>query len=320
MVTLQAMREAQERLRGIIKPTPLQSSQTFSKMTGAEIFLKPESLQKAGSFKLRPAYNVLSSLSPQERARGLITYSAGNWAQGVALAASMLEVKATVVMPEAAPKVKVQATQGYGAEVILYGTNSVELLTKAQQIELEREYFFLDRLGMTEGIIGNATIGLEIMAEMPDVDAIVAPVGGGSLFAGIAAGAKAVNHRVQMIGVQPIGANAMKLSLETGRVVEIDSVATIADGLAVKRPSEFVFHLIKDLIDEIVLVSDDDIVGATLLLLERAKLLVEPSGATALAGVISGKVNVRGKKVAVVLSGGNLDPKRLATFLMSGSI
>ena len=322
-ITFEAIREAQERLTGVIKTTTLQSSRTFSKMTGAEIYLKPECLQRAGSFKLRGGYNMVSSLRPDHRARGLVTYSSGNWAQGIALASSILGVKVTVVMPESPNMLKVAAARGYGANIVLFGKDSVELHEKARELQQEHDYVLLDPLGTPDPVAvgtrdlvaGEGTIGLEILDELPEVDAIVVPIGGGTLFVGIAMAAKALNPRVRMIGVQPQGANAMKLSLEAGRVVETESVLTVAEGLGVKRPSSLVFDLLKGLIDEMVLVSDDEIVRAMLLLMERAKLVVEPSGAAALAGVLSSRVNLTGKKVAVLLSGGNVDLQKLPAFI-----
>ncbi|MCL5951564.1 MAG: pyridoxal-phosphate dependent enzyme [Chloroflexi bacterium] len=314
VITLERMREVQGQLRGVIHPTPLQSSRTFSEMTGVQVYLKPECLQKAGSFKLRGAYSLVSGLPPEERARGLVTYSAGNWAQGVALTASIMGIGATVVMPSSPNPAKVAAARGYGATVVLYGTNSLELCDRAQQLRQEHSYAFIDPLGSPDLVAGDASIGLEIVDELPDVDAIVVPVGGGSMLAGIALAAKALNPRIRLFGVQPEGSRAMKLSLEAGHVVESDSV-TVAEGLGVKRPGQYSFDVIKENVDDVVLVSDDEIVRAMLLLLERAKLVVEPSGAASLAALLSGKLNLGGKKVCVVLSGGNIDLPRLAKFL-----
>ena len=302
-------KKAREDLEDIINPTPLQYSRTFGEMAGCSVYLKPECLQKNGSFKIRGAYTLLSSLSAQERKQGVVTCSAGNWAQGVAYGCQLLGIKALVVMPQQVPKSKLEATKGYGAEVLLYGSTSTELFQKARELTEERKMTYLHAFDEPAMIIGHGSIGLEILDEQPNIDVIVVPVGGGALVSGISMVAKQINPEIRVFGVQPAGAAAMYTSLKEGKVVEIDKVETIAEGLAVKRSGERTFHIIREYVEEIVLVTDDEITSAMLLLLERAKLLVEPSGAAPLAAVLNRKITklTADTMVAVVLSGGNID-------------
>lgn len=312
-------RKIRRNLKNIINPTPLQKSRTFSEMANCKVFLKPECLQKNGSFKIRGAYNTLKSLSDEEKKRGVVTCSAGNWAQGVAYGSQILGIKALVVMPKNVPNSKLQATQSYGAKVLLHGTSSIELFQKARALSEEKNMTYLHAFDEPNMILGHGSIGLEILDEIPDIDVIVSPVGGGALISSIALTARQINPRIRVIGVQPTGSAAMYESLKKGKVIELDTVETIAEGLAVKRSGERTFHIIKEHVEEIVLVTDDEIKTAVLILLERAKLLVEPSGAAPLAAIVNRKIKdlTPDTKVVAVLSGGNIDLSVLKQFIKS---
>ncbi|MGI6604690.1 MAG: threonine ammonia-lyase [Firmicutes bacterium] len=311
-MNLKAVLEAREILKGVINPTSLQFSETFSRMAGCQVFLKPENLQKTGSFKVRGAYNKMVHLSGEERTRGIVAHSSGNHAQGVAYAAQRLGLKATIVMPESASPPKVTATRGYGAQVILYGPGSLEATAKARELMAEHGYTLVPPFDDPYIIAGQGTIALEILDEIPDIDVIITPCSGGGLLSGIAVAAKAKKPNIRVYGVQPENSCAMKQSLDKGEPVTIASAVTVADGLIARRPGNLTFDLVKRLVEDIVLVSEEDILSAHKLLLERAKLLVEPSGATVLAALLNGKVARPGEKVALVLSGGNANLNALA--------
>jgi threonine dehydratase len=242
----------------------------------------------------------------------VVTFSSGNWGQAVACAAGLLGIRAVVVLPEGANPKKVAAARGYGATVVIYGTNSEHLLDKARELAREQGLVYVNPLDNPDMVAGAASLGLEILDELPDVSAVVVPVGGGALIAGVAAGIKLRNPAVKLYGVQPTGACAVRESLRTGTLVELEQVSTIADGLAVKRPSPDTVSLIGRLVDEIVLVSDEEIRRAVVILLERTKLLVEPSGAASVAGLLSGQIPVAGGPLVAVLTGGNVDFTLLA--------
>ncbi len=314
-ISLAELEKVRDDLKKVINQTPLQFSQTFSNWTETRVFLKPECLQKIGSFKIRGAYNMLKNLSQDEKTRGVVTCSAGNWAQGVAYSANLLKIHSTIVMPEVVVQSKVDATKGYGGDVLLYGKNSKELVEKARQLSEEKGWTYIPAWDNLDMMKGHASIGLEIFEENPDTDVIIVPIGGGGLISGISLAAKRIKPSVRIIGVQPTGANAMFRSLQEGRVVEIEKVETIADGLAVKRPGERTFEIIRENVEKIVLVSDEEIKRAIVLLLERAKLLVEPAGAAPLAALLSGHVKGMGKNIVIVLSGGNIDFALLKTIL-----
>ncbi|MEO8334980.1 MAG: threonine/serine dehydratase [bacterium] len=293
-------------LRGVTTQTRLQSSRTFSVLANADIWLKPECLQKTGSWKLRGAYTTLVRLSEGERARGVVTFSAGNWGQGVAYAAALLGVTATVVLPAGVTQAKLNAIVAYGANVVIHGGDSEDLFAKARDIEARSGMLLLNPLDNRDMMVGAATLALEITNERTDIDAIVVPVGGGALIAGIAAYVRLRHPNVRVYGVQPEGACAVHASLRAGTLVELDRVETVADGLAVKRPSADTVALISRTVDDVVLVRDEEIKAAMYLLLERAKLLVEPSGAASLAAVLNARIPaIMGQSVAVVLTGGN---------------
>jgi len=305
---LSEIREAREVLRGVAHRTPLSSSMTFSQMTGAEVYLKLENLQKTGAFKLRGAYYALWRRLKEGPVPLCVTASSGNHGQGVAYASSALGVKSLVVMPIYTPFYKVQSVRGYGAEVLLYGETYDDAYSKAVEIAEEKGAFFIHPFNDEHVIAGQGTIGFEILEDLLDVDVVVVPVGGGGLISGIAAAVKGLRgDRVKVIGVQPRGAPALYKSYKEGKLVTVEKVQTIADGVIVKRPGDLTLKLISELVDDMVLVDDPEIARAMFLLLERAKLVAEPAGALSVAALLSGAVEARGKKVVAVISGGNVD-------------
>ncbi|BFH73330.1 threonine ammonia-lyase [Sulfurisphaera javensis] len=296
----------QDRIRKYIHETPLDFSKTFSDMVNSQVYLKLENLQKTGSFKVRGAFSKLTSLSEEERKKGVIAVSAGNHAQGVAYAAKVLGIKATIVMPETAPISKYQATKSYGAQVILYGQFLHESMKKAEEIIREEGKILVHPYGDINVILGQGTLGLELLPYTPDV--VVVPIGGGGLISGIAIAIKAKSPKTKIIGVQSSASPSLKVSKDLHRLVEIEPSFSIADGILVKSPSEITFNIIEELVDDIVLVDDEEIANAIVYLLERNKTLVEGAGAASLAALLSGKVRVSpNSKVVPILSGGNID-------------
>jgi len=306
-VTIEDIASARERVRPVIRRTPLAFTHALSGRLGGEVFLKPEMLQRTGSFKLRGAYNLIAELPAGERARGVIAASAGNHAQGVAVAASLAGTPATVVMPETAPDTKIDACRAYGAEVILHGTHFAAAKELALILQRERGLILVPGYDDERIVAGQGTIGLEILDELPDVDIVVVPVGGGGLIAGIVVAIKARLPRARVVGVQAENAAAVVASLAAGAPVTLQLGPTLADGTAVERPGEVPFALIQRYVDDVVTVSEADIRRAMVALLGRAKLVAEGAGALALAATLSGRVDVAGKRVALVLSGGNVD-------------
>lgn len=298
---------AARRLTGIVHQTPLIASSTFSGMTGAELHLKCENLQKTGSFKVRGAYNKIALLTKGGDTPAIVCSSAGNHAQGVAYAAAALGARATVVMPRTAPIAKIAATKSYGAEVVLSGTGYDDAYERACEIQKEQNAVFVHAFDEEDVIAGQGTISLEILSALPTVDAILVPAGGGGLLAGMAACIKQVNPRVRIFGVQAENADAIVRSFHASSIVATDSAATIADGIAVRKPGDITVPLIRAHVDDMLTASDDAIAEAILLLLERAKMVVEPAGATALAAALSGIPELAGKRVVCLLSGGNID-------------
>jgi threonine dehydratase len=277
-------------------------------MAGADIYLKCENLQKTGSFKVRGAYNKIARMTESGPLPHLVAASAGNHAQGVAYAAEVVGAKATIVMPRSAPLAKVSATEGYGPEIVLHGSGYDEAYEKARAICDEQGATFVHAYEDEDVIAGQGTIGLEILSSMPTADAIIVPAGGGGLLAGIAACVKQVNPRIKVFGVQADGADAIVRSFREKRHVATETAATIADGIAVRNPGEITTGIIREYADDMVTVSDAELAEAILLLLERTKLVVEPSGAAAVAAVINRKLpELAGKRVVCVLSGGNID-------------
>ncbi|BCS91990.1 Threonine synthase [Metallosphaera sp. J1] len=304
---------AKERISPYIHDTPVDYSTTFSRMTQSEVYLKLENLQKTGSFKVRGAFNKILEMKEEERKRGVIAVSAGNHAQGVAYAAMTLGIRSTIVMPETAPISKYKATKGYGAEVILYGKFIHESMKKAEELIRERNLTLVHPYDDPLIIAGQGTAGLEMAKEKPDV--VIVPIGGGGLISGVAVALKGINPNTRVIGVQSYASPSLKISKELGRLTDIEPSYSIADGILVKSPSSLTFEIISEYVDDIVLVDDEEIAWAMMMLLERNKTVVEPAGAASLAALLSGKVEARGKKVMTFLSGGNVDLSLLARII-----
>ncbi len=309
---LTVIRERQT--EGKIHRTPLLRSESLSRLSGGEVFLKLEALQKTGSFKIRGAYFAIHKYV-REGFREFVTASSGNHAQGVAYAAQLHGVRATVAMPENTPWLKVKKTQDYGAAVVLHGESYYEAEKKAMEL-VHSGAKFLHAYDDYYVISGQATLGVEILEDVPDVDTVVVPIGGGGLISGIAYAVKKMKPSVKVVGVQASGAPSVYLSLREGKPVVIERVDTIADGIAIKRPGDITFKIISEYVDEVVLVDDNEIVDAIFLLLERARVIAEGAGAAAAAAVISGKIPLRGRKAAVIVSGGNIDAPILMRVLM----
>jgi len=315
MLTIDDLVAAQQIITGRLHRTPLIGSAALSARIGAPLFLKLESWQKTGSFKPRGVLNKIAALSQAERDRGLITASAGNHAQALAWAAGIAGIACTVVMPETAPAAKLAATKGYGGTVVLE-PSTLTVFARAQALAAEHGYTFIPPFDDPAIVAGQGTVGLEILEDLPDVGTVVVPIGGGGLIAGIALAIKSRRPNARIIGVEPAGAAAMWRSRETGQAARLNQIATIADGLSAPFAGELPFALVQQYVDDLVLVNDADILAAMALMLERCKLLAEPAGAAALAGLLSGAVKVQPHApVAIILSGGNIDAARLAQLL-----
>ena len=317
LVTADAVREAATRLDGVLQPTPIEPSRAVSTQVGAPVVLKCENLQRTGSFKMRGAYNRIARLSDAERAGGVVCASAGNHAQGVALAARMQDVDAVVYMPVEAPLPKVDATSGYGAQVELVGESFDDTLAAAQAFAEEAGRVFVHPFDHPDIIAGQGTLGLELLDQVPDMGTVVVPVGGGGLISGTAVALRDERPDVRIIGVQAAGCASFPAALASGHVQSLPRADTIADGIAVKRPGELTLAHVRELVDEVVTVDDAAIARAVVLLLERAKLVVEPSGAVAVAAVLGGLVDLVPPIVAV-LSGGNIDPLVMQHLVTTG--
>jgi threonine dehydratase len=314
LVGLEEVEEARRRVAGVVRRTPVDHSETLTGLAGRPILLKPEHLQRTGSFKIRGAYNHISRLAPD---RQVVAASAGNHAQGVALAASLTGHPATIFMPANAPLPKVEATRNYGAETVL-GSDSVDdCIGLAKRFAAERGADFVPPFDDRLIIAGQGTIGLELAEEAPGAETVVVAVGGGGLVSGIATALAAVRPRTRVVGVEAAGAAAMRASLDTGHCLRLDRIDTMADGIAVKSPSPLTLAHVQAYVDEVVTVTEEEISQALLLLLERAKMVVEPAGAAALAAILAGKVDGSGPAVAV-LSGGNVDPLLLIKLIDHG--
>lgn len=320
MVTIDSIRAARARLSGVVHCTPLDYSTTFSRIAGNDLYLKLENLQKTGSFKVRGAYNKITSLTPEEKANGVVAASAGNHAQGVAFSSAQAGIACTIVMPEGAALSKAQATESYGANIIFHGQSFDEALAHAYVVQQETGATFIHPFDDERIIEGQGTIGLEILEQLPDVDAIFCPIGGGGLIAGVAAAVKAVRPDVKIYGVQAAACAGMHASRSAGAVTAVTSTGTIADGIAVKKPGALTFDLVQQYVDDLFLVEDIEISRTMLYLLERSKLLVEGSGASALAPLLYKRVPITGKKIAVLLSGGNVDVTFMSRIIEHGLI
>ena len=317
LVELEDIQAAASLLEGVVFRTPIEQSPVLSELAGGEVVLKCENLQRTGAFKIRGAYNRISRLSDEERARGVVAASAGNHAQGVALAASLLGVKATVFMPVGAALPKVEATRGHGGEVILEGSVYDDAYEAARRLSEETGAVMVHPFDHPDVIAGQGTVGLEIMEQVSECACIVVPVGGGGLISGIATAAKALNPKVKVIGVEPEGAAEVSASLAAGKVVRLDQLSTVADGLAAKQMGELTLAHIERYVDEVVTVSDDEIAEALLLTAEKQKLVGEPAGVAGVAAVMKKKADLS-FPCCVLLSGGNIDPLLLLRVIRFG--
>ncbi|MBQ2626534.1 MAG: threonine ammonia-lyase [Eubacterium sp.] len=318
MLTLDKFEEATEVVRRVTADTKLVYSEYFSSLTGNKIYLKPENMQVTGAYKIRGAYYKISTMSEEDRARGLITASAGNHAQGVAYAAKAYGVPATIVMPTTTPLIKVERTRAYGANVILHGDVYDDACDEALRLAEEEGFTFIHPFDDLTVATGQGTIAMEIVKELPLVDYILVPVGGGGLATGISTLTKLLNPKIQVIGVEPAGANCLQASLERGEVVTLPNVSTIADGTAVKRPGDKIFPYLQENLDTIITVDDDELVVAFLDMVENHKMIVENSGLLTVAALKH--LDVRGKKVVSVLSGGNMDVITMSQVVQNGLI
>jgi len=310
--------EARERLNTVITKTKLIHSSIFSNETGNEVYIKPENLQRTGAFKIRGAYNKIAKLTEEEKKRGVIAASAGNHAQGVALAAQKLGIKAVIVMPKHTPLIKVEATKRYGAEVILTGEVYDEAYEYAKKLQEKEGYTFVHPFNDEDVIEGQGTIALEVLEELPDADIILVPIGGGGLISGIASAAKLKNPLIKIIGVEPEGAASALEARKSHHVVELDEANTIADGTAVKKIGDITFDYIEKYVDDIVTVSDYELMAAFLVLVEKHKIVAENSGILAVAGLK--KLNVTGKKIISIISGGNIDVLTISSMINKGLV
>ena len=318
MLTLEKFEEASETVKKVTQDTKLVYSDYFSAQTGNKVYLKPENMQVTGAYKLRGAYYKISTLSEEERGKGLITASAGNHAQGVAYAAKAFGAKAVIVMPTTTPLIKVERTKSYGAEVVLYGNVYDEACEYAYKLAEEHGYTFIHPFDDPAVATGQGTIAMEIIKELPLVDYILVPIGGGGLATGVSTLVKLLNPNIKVIGVEPAGANCMKVSLKEGEVVTLDGVNTIADGTAVKRPGDHIFPYIQKNVDEIITVEDSELIVAFLDMVENHKMIVENSGLLTVAALKHLKFT--GKKVVSILSGGNMDVITMASVVQLGLI
>jgi threonine dehydratase len=305
--------QAAKQLDGITQHTDLVHSEYFSAISSNDVYIKPENLQKTGSFKIRGAYNCISQLSDEEKLHGVIAASAGNHAQGVAYAAQKLGIKAVIVMPATTPILKVEATRAYGAEVVLYGDSYDDACSKAYALKKQHGYVFIHPFDNLKVLLGQGTTALEIIDSLKDVDAILVPIGGGGFASGVALASKLVNPHVKVIGVEPEGAACMKASLAAGKVISLSSVETVAEGTAVKTPGNLTFAFIKKYVDEIITVSEFEIMSALLSLIEKHKLIAEGAGVLSLAALQ--KLPFKNKKIVAIVSGGNIDISTISALI-----
>ena len=318
MAKLEAFIKAKEKLSKVLLKTSLIHSPIFSKEAGNEVYIKPENLQKTGSFKIRGAYNKITNLSDEEKKKGVIASSAGNHAQGVAYGAKESGIKAVIVMPKSTPLIKVESTKQYGAEVVLHGDVYDDAFKKAKELEEKEGYIFVHPFDDEDVIHGQGTIALEILEELPETDIILVPIGGGGLISGIACAAKIVKPEIKIIGVEPDGAASAYEAIKEDKVVELKEANTIADGTAVKKIGNTTFEYIKKYVDEIITVSDYELMEAFLLLVEKHKIIAENSGILSLAALK--KLKEKNKKVVSVVSGGNIDVLMISSMINKGLI
>ena len=318
MAKLEAFIKAKEKLSKVLLKTSLIQSPIFSKEAGNEVYIKPENLQKTGSFKIRGAYNKITNLSDEEKKKGVIASSAGNHAQGVAYGAKESGIKAVIVMPKSTPLIKVESTKQYGAEVVLHGDVYDDAFKKAKELEEKEGYIFVHPFDDEDVIYGQGTIALEILEELPETDIILVPIGGGGLISGIACAAKILKPEIKIIGVEPDGAASAYEAIKEDKVIELKEANTIADGTAVKKIGNTTFEYIKKYVDEIITVSDYELMESFLLLVEKHKIIAENSGILSLAALK--KLKEKNKKVVSVVSGGNIDVLMISSMINKGLI
>jgi len=316
LVTISDIQAARARISGAVHRTPLLHSKTLSGMSGFDVYLKAENLQKAGAFKARGASNKVFGLSERERSSGVVAASSGNHGQAVAYAAARVGARAIIVMPVDAQRAKVEAAKCYGAEVVFCGTTATERLERAEEISRETGMTLVHPYDDPDVIAGQGTAALEIIEDLPDVDAVVAPIGGGGLISGTAVAVKESRPGVKVIGVEPAKSNCMGVSIDRGERTRI-TTSTVADGLRSNEPGVLPFAIVRKYVDSLVLVSEEEIVDAMLLIMERMKLLVEPSGAVSVAAVLAGRLPSGVRRVAAIISGGNVDLQRVAELIVS---
>jgi threo-3-hydroxy-L-aspartate ammonia-lyase len=305
------VQDAAARLQGIARPTPVETSRTLDALTGKQVFLKCENLQRSGSFKFRGAYNAISRLNAEQQRRGVVAFSSGNHAQGVAMAAQLLGVPAAICMPDDAPGVKIAATRAYGAEVLIYERATTDREAFARTLAEERGATLIPPYDYAHIIAGQGTAALELIEAVPDLDALVVPIGGGGLIAGCATAAKGLRPDIRVFGVEPEGADDVRLSLAEGKRVKIAPPTTIADGIRTQSPGELTFPIIQRYVEQVLVVSDAAVLDALRFLLLRMKLVSEPTGAVGPAALFSGLLPAECKRVGVILCGGNIDPSLL---------
>jgi threonine dehydratase len=315
MISLSDVEAAAARLRGVAHRTPVLTSRTLDAAVGGSVFAKAECFQRTGSFKFRGAYNAIASLPADHRARGVATYSSGNHAQAVALAAALHGIPATILMPEDAPASKLAATRGYGADVVTYDRYTEERTSLGVALARERGATLIPPFDHWDVMAGQGTLALELFDQVPDLDTLVVCVGGGGLISGCATAAKGQKRPVRVIGVEPEAGDDVKRSLESGEIVTIPTPHTIADGQQTTSPGEHTFAVIQERVDEIVTVSDDEIIAAMRFVFERMNVVLEPSGASALAAILAGHIDIAGRRVGVTWSGGNIDVARFVDLM-----
>lgn len=318
MLTLEKFEQASELVKKVTNPTKLIYSEYLSQQTGGRVYLKPENMQYTGAYKVRGAYYKISTLTEEERAKGLIAASAGNHAQGVAYAAQKFGCKATIVMPTVTPLIKVNRTKSYGAEVVLYGDVYDDACAYAEKLAEEKGYTFVHPFDDLDVATGQGTIAMEIVQELPTVDYILVPIGGGGLATGVSTLAKMLNPKIKVVGVEPASAASMTAALQSGEPVTLESADTIADGTAVKRVGEKIFPYIQENLDQVLLVEDDELIGAFLDMVENHKMIVENSGLLTVAALH--QLDLKGKKAVSILSGGNMDVITMSSIVQHGLI
>ncbi len=310
-ITFDDVLGAAERLAGIVNTTPIISSRTLNDLSGRDVFLKCESFQRAGSFKFRGAYNAISRLDDEARTRGVVAYSSGNHAQGVALSSKLLGVPAVIVMPDDAPQVKQDATRGYGAEIVFFDRQKIDGADYQHEVAAERDMVVIPPYDNPHIMAGQGTAALELLRAVPDIDALVVPIGGGGLIAGCAVAAKGIDESIRIYGVETVGADDTKLSIEKGERVVIPPPPTIADGTRSQTPGELTFPVMQALLDDVLVVSDEQVLDALRFAITRTKLVIEPSAAVPVAAVMEGLLPADARRVGVIISGGNIDPSLL---------